>query len=90
MSETLNMWNNSEIFKVVLEFDNGAKYTAVSDNDQNNILESFNITETAAELSGNPVGIMAPNYANFNIIDKNNLLLTTNTSSPYYGYMRNG
>lgn len=90
MSETLNMWDNSEIFKVVLEFDNGAKYTAISDNDQNNILESFDITETAAELSGNPVGIMAPNYANFKIIDINNLLLTTNTSSPYYGYMRNG
>lgn len=90
MAEVLNVWDNSETFKVILTFDNGAKYTAISDNDSDQVLESLNITETAAELSGNPVGIMAPNFANFNIIDRNNLLLPTNTSSPYYGYMRNG
>jgi len=90
MATTLTSWANNEIFKVKLTFDNGQTYTALSNDDTDYLLVSGDITETTAVTLGNPVGVMEPNTANFEILDKSNNLLSTNASSPYYGYMRNG
>lgn len=93
MSEILSLpvWTNSDVFKAVLEFDNGGTYTAISDNfSESHVLSGLDVTESSAITSGNPTGILEPNYCNLRIIDFTNSLLSTNTSSPYYGYMRNG
>jgi len=84
-------WLGSEIFKAVLTFDNGLTYTSRSDyKDCDGILLQLQVDESEAATSGNPVGIMTPNYCNLTIWDLQNRLIPTNTNSPYYGYMRNG
>lgn len=88
--QSLPIWTNNEVYKLVIEFDNGGTYTALSDNDSNSVLNSLDITESSAITSGNPTGILEPNYANFKIIDFSDTLLSTNQVSPYFGYMRNG
>ena len=92
MSEIVKLpiWTNNETYKAILTFDSGSTYTALSDNSETNVLSSLDLTESSAITSGNPVGIMEPNYANLRIVDFTNNLLSTNKQSPYYHYMRNG
>lgn len=84
-------WNNPQ-FKVKLTFDNGEVFET---NTNNTNLDSscclnFMISETEANLIGNPLGIFTSNTLTLEILDKNNYLIPTNTKSPYYGYIRNG
>lgn len=88
--QALPIWTNNETYKAILEFDNGTTYTAISDNSESHVLSGFDITESSAITSGNPTGILEPNYANLRIIDFSNALLSTNRGSSHYGYMRNG
>jgi len=87
---TLQPWTNGQTFQIVLTFDNNSTYTATQNSGDDKMLESIEIQENSALTDGNPVGIMTPNYASFRIFDRTGALLTTNTGSSYYGYMRNG
>ena len=88
--QSLPIWVNNETYKAVLTFDNNATYTALTDNSETQVLTYLDLTESSSLTAGNPTGIMEPNYLNIKIVDFTNNLLSTNTSSPYYGYMRNG
>ena len=90
MSNSITEWNNQEIYKAVLRFDNGQEYTALSNNEEDNVLVTMNLNESEALTSGNPLGVMSPNRCNIVIYDSENHLVATNTTSPYHGFIRNG
>ena len=69
-------WNNPQ-FKVKLTFDNGEVFET---NTNNTNLDSscclnFMISETEANLIGNPLGIFTSNTLTLEILDKNNYLI---------------
>lgn len=89
MTISLPLWTNTDMFKVILTFDNGSTYEAIS-NARDKVLLDLSVSELDAKTAGNPVGIMQPNSCTLEIWDKDNNLIPTNTDSPHIGYMRNG
>lgn len=81
---------NQEQIRLTMKFDNGTEYIAITDNTTDNILEAIHIVENESNNNGNPLGVMSSNSINFSIYDARGVLIQSNTSSPYYGYMRNG
>lgn len=70
-------------------FDNGAIYECSTQRDDCVVTE-YSIKETESVNVGNPLGIISSNTLQLSIFDDSGVLARTNTSSPYYGYMRNG
>lgn len=88
---TFSDWNNPE-FRLDFTFDNNATFTTQTNNvnTDNSCCINLIINEKEANIIGNPLGVFTSNSVNIEIVDKLNVLIPTNTSSPYYGYMRNG
>lgn len=81
---------NGEPVKCKFTFDNDETYEASSLNKDNNVIQQLHIHKKESENNLNPLGIMTSNTIGITIVDKDRLLVPTNTSSPYYGYMRSG
>lgn len=81
---------NGQQLKCLLTFDNDMTYECVTSNSADCVLQSARINENEGITSGNPLGIMSSNSVNISIIDTRGVLVLTNASSPYIGYMRNG
>jgi len=81
-----------EQFRVKLTFDNGQIYEASTTNTEelDNIIINLKIQENEAYTAGTPMGIIDPNSCSIDIMDFSLNLLPTNTTSPYFGFMRNG
>lgn len=73
-----------------LTFDNGKIYHCYSDNSDTDIAVSYNISETEADTSGNPLGVISSSTLSLEIFERNGDLSKTNKNSPYYPYMRSG
>lgn len=84
-------WNNPQ-FKAIFTFDNGATFETTTDktNIDNSCIINFMLSESEANLIGNPLGIFTSNSLTLEIVDKLGVLIPTNISSPYFGYIRNG
>lgn len=76
--------------KCKLTFDNGKVYECSTTNTDDKVLQTARINESEGITSGNPLGIMSSNSVNVSILDSAGVLVLTNASSPYAGYMRNG
>ena len=76
--------------KCKLTFDNGKVYECSTTNTDDKVLQTARINESEGITSGNPLGIMSSNSVNLSILDSAGVLVLTNASSPYAGYMRNG
>lgn len=93
MSDQLKVigWEGLYLYKCELKFDNGQTFVVdMSKLDSGATIKSLRVNENTAVTSGNPVGVMSPNSCNIVIFDSQYRLIPTNSSSPFYGYMRNG
>lgn len=81
---------NREQLRLTMRFDNDEVYVAETYNRGDRVLETCVIQESEGNTHGNPLGIMSSNSINFTIYDRRGVLIKSNKSSPYFGFMRNG